>query len=70
MAKPWLRRFKQGDGSLSFWINDVREGKFISVYAGDKEGEAQMNFEQYKIRRDLEKEGYDDAHASKLGGLR
>lgn len=63
MAKPWLRSFRHKDGSQGFWINDIRDGKFVSIPAGTSKPEAEMKLEQYKIRRDIEKEGYDDQYA-------
>jgi len=57
---PWLERRKRADGSVSWWIRDRRDGIAVVIPGGASESEAKMKLEQYKIRKDLEKEGYED----------
>jgi hypothetical protein len=65
----WLQKVKRKDGSLFFWIRDRRDGRQIVIPGGPKEPEATLKKEQYEIRRDLEKEGYDDQHETLLDQL-
>lgn len=49
-------------GVKSYWLRDVREGRHIVIPCGHSPEEARLRKEQYDIRRDLEKEGYDDRY--------
>jgi hypothetical protein len=64
--KPWIRGFKHKDGSWGYWINDVRNGDFVSIPAGATREEAACKLQQYLIRRELEKAGYDDHYAKEV----
>jgi hypothetical protein len=69
----WIERRVSRDGSFEFLIHDYRGGRPITLYAGKSEAEAVMYMEQYKIRRDLEKEGYEDGlddNADKKSGMK
>lgn len=57
----WIKRTKRKDGSVIFWVHDFRDGRQVTIAECHSEGEAQMRKERYEIRRDLEKEGYDDS---------
>ena len=56
----WIETKRRKDGTVSYWIRDTRDGRAIVILAGFSRSEAEMKLEQYLIRRDLEKEGYDD----------
>lgn len=56
----WLKAVRRKNGHWFFWIHDRRDGRMISIPAGERQREAELKLEQYVIRRDLEKEGYDD----------
>jgi hypothetical protein len=65
MAKEaWLQRVKHKDGTQAWWIRDIRDGRQVVVNGGTTKREAELRLEQYKIRRTLEKEGYDDQYAA------
>lgn len=57
----WLSFTRKKDGSLTWWVRDIRGGRQISIPA-DSRADAEQKKEQYEIRRDLEKEGYDDKY--------
>lgn len=65
----WIQAVRRKDGSRSYWIRDRRDGRQISVAAGITRGEAELMLDQYLIRRDLEKEGYQDEHQDLLDKL-
>lgn len=58
-----IQRVRRRDGTASYWVRDVRCDRQIVIAGGKSRGEAEMKIEQYNIRRDLEKEGYDDRHS-------
>jgi len=55
----WIEARRRKDGTMSWWVRDIRGGRQVCIAAGSKP-EAEMKREQYLIRRDLEKEGYED----------
>jgi len=57
----WITSSRRKDGSVMWWVRDVRGGRQVCIAAGTKR-EAEMKLEQYLIRRDLEKEGYEDRY--------
>lgn len=62
----WIQPTRHKDGSTAYWIRDKRNGRQIVIPGGSTRGEAELKLEQYEIRRDLEKEGYDDQHEELL----
>ena len=52
------------DGSWRYWVLDYRDGREIKIPAGKSREEAKAEFDKYLIRRNLDKEGYDDQYAS------
>jgi hypothetical protein len=58
----WIKPVRKADGSTTYWVHDRRDGRVLSIAACHTKGEAEMRMEQYKIRRSLEKEGYDDKY--------
>lgn len=65
----WLQRIKRKDGSVFFWVRDRRDGRQISIPGGPSEREADLKREQYEIRKDLEKEGYEDKYTPEQNAL-
>lgn len=65
----WIQHVRHKNGDSSYWIRDRRDGRQIVIPAGSTRGEAELKLEQYVIRRDLEKEGYDDKHQDLLDKL-
>lgn len=65
----WIQRIKRKDGSFTYWVRDRRDGRQISIDGGRTRQEADMKLEQYRIRRDLEKEGYGDRYENLLDDL-
>ncbi len=65
----WIQPVNRKDGSRAYWIRDVRDGRQIVIPGGRTRGEAELKLEQYEIRRDLEKEGYEDQHQDLLDQL-
>lgn len=58
----WIEVKFRKDGSRSYWVRDVRDGRQVAIPAASR-GEAELKLEQYVIRMDIEKEGYDDKFA-------
>jgi len=58
----WIQQVRRKDGSATYWVRDKRNGRQVSIFGGVTRGEAELKLEQYEIRRDLEKEGYDDRY--------
>lgn len=58
----WLEQKVRRDGTKSWRVRDRRGKKQICIPGGPTRVEAEMKMEQYKIRRDLEKEGYGDKY--------
>ena len=56
----WIEQRKRKDGTTTYWLRDRRAGHQIAIEVGNTRSEAELRMEQYVIRRDLEKEGYDD----------
>lgn len=65
----WIQRVRRKDGTIFYWVRDKRDGKHVVIAGGFTRGEAEMKLEQYNIRRDLEKEGYEDRHQHLLDHL-
>lgn len=65
----WIQRVRHKNGTSAYWIRDIRDGQYIVIPAGETRHEAELKFEHYKIRRDLEKEGYPDKHQDLLDKL-
>lgn len=65
----WIQVVRHKDGSSGYWIRDRRDGRQIVIPGGNSPGEAELKLEQYRIRRDLEKEGYEDQHQAVLDKL-
>lgn len=65
----WIQTVRQKDGSRTYWIRDVRNDMQIVIPGGKTRTEAQIKLDQYQIRKDLEKEGYDDQHQHMLDRL-
>lgn len=59
----WIEGRRRKDGTISWWVRDVRGGRQVCISAASRR-EAEFKREQYMVRRDLEKEGYDDKYAS------
>lgn len=62
----WIKRTKKKDGTVSFWVHDIRNGRIVTIKECPTKPEASLHKEQYEIRRDLEKDGYDDRFAEKI----
>jgi hypothetical protein len=62
LSMAWLEKRRRKDGSIHYWVRDRRDGRQIVIYAGESVREGEMKLEQYVIRRDLEKEGYNDGY--------
>lgn len=58
----WIHPVRRKDGTTTYWVRDKRDGRQVSIFGGMTRGEAEMRLEQYKIRRDVEKEGYFDGY--------
>lgn len=58
----WIEARRRRDGSTSFWIRDRRGDHQIVIHGGDTREEAEQALDRYKVRRDLEKEGYEDKY--------
>lgn len=58
----WIHPVKRKDGTTTYWVRDKRNGRQVSIFGGMTQAEAEMRKEQYLIRRDLEKEGYEDVY--------
>ena len=65
----WIQPVRHKDGRRTYWIRDKRDGRQIVIPAGQTRGEAELKLEQYVIRRDLEKDGYEDRHQDMLDRL-
>ena len=65
----WIEMKIRRDGTTSYWVRDIRGGRQVSIPGGANRKEAEQKLEQYNIRRDLEKEGYDDKHEALLDQL-
>lgn len=66
----WIQPTRRKDGAVTYWIRDVRGGRPIVIDSkAASRPEAEMKLEQYRIRRDLEKEGYDDRYQDLLDQL-
>lgn len=64
----WIEARRRKDGTVSWWVRDIRGGRQVCIPAFSK-GEAELKLEHYLIRKDLEKEGYDDQHQDLLDDL-
>lgn len=62
MNMAWIQLVRRKDGTTTYWVRDKRKGRQVVIFGGITRGEAELRLEQYEIRRDLEKEGYDDVH--------
>lgn len=65
----WLERIRHKNGTESYWIRDFRDGKQIVIKAGETKEEAIDALRRYRVRRDLEKEGYEDKYQQILDDL-
>jgi hypothetical protein len=56
----WIEAKRCKDGAVSYWVRDRRNGRAVVIPAGTTRAEAELKKRQYEVRRDLEKEGYED----------
>lgn len=64
----WITSTRRKSGEVTWWVRDIRDGRQVCIPAGSRP-EAEMKKEQYEIRRDLEKEGYDDRYTPEQNAL-
>lgn len=58
----FIKRTKRKDGTVSYWVHDVRDGRQLTIAECNTYEAAELHKTQYEIRRSLEKEGYFDRY--------